>query len=40
MEVSGTSEYLEGKKLPGVFKQQAKHLDRVKDDKAKLKEVY
>jgi hypothetical protein len=37
MEVSGESDYLQGQKLPGVFKQQAKHLNKVKEDKNKLK---
>ena len=37
MEVSGNSEYLQGQKLPGVFKQQAKHLGKIKEDKNKLK---
>jgi len=40
MEVSGGSEYLQGQKLPGVFKQQAKHLDKIKEDKNKLKDHY
>ena len=40
MEVSGDSEYLQGQKLPGVFKQQTKHLDKVKEDKNKLRDIY
>lgn len=40
LEVSGDSEYLQGQKLPGVFKHQSKHLDKVSDDKKRLKDYY
>jgi len=39
MEKSGDDQYYEGKKLPGVFKQQNRHLEKVKEDKYKLKNV-
>jgi hypothetical protein len=33
MEKSGDDQFYNGKKLPGVFKQQSKHLAKVIDDK-------
>jgi len=34
--LQGQSQYLQGKKLPQVFKQQSKNLDKVREDKARL----
>jgi len=35
MELSGSSINLQGQKLPGVFKQQAKNLEKIKNDKSR-----
>ena len=39
MELSGSSIQLQGQKLPGVLKQQAKNLDKVKQEKTKYKDA-
>ena len=40
LEVSGESDYLQGQKLPGVFKQANKQLDKIHEDKKRLKGYY
>lgn len=40
MNLSGSDVYLQGQKLPQVFKQEKKNLSKIRDDREKIKQVY
>ena len=40
LNLSGSDVYLQGQKLPQVFKQEKKNLSKIRDDREKIKQVY